>query len=244
MYLPELAIVLTFLIIFSIFSYKKKLLDFEGILIANAVGLAAITYGPNPVLDFLAVVFFFVFGEIASTYAKRRHEKRGIWNVIGNSLPALIVLSLILIYPEQSFLLELAFFGAVSAALADTLSSELGMYSKAKPVLITSLKKVPTGTDGGVTLLGELAGLFGGLLIATLYFSFSILFIQTIIPIQILIAFFIIVFSGLVGTNVDSLFGALFERKKILNNTHVNMLGSFSGAVFAFIVGWLLWFMI
>jgi uncharacterized protein (TIGR00297 family) len=244
MYLHELIIVLSFLIIFSIFSYKKRLLDFEGILIANAVGLAAITYGPNPILDFLAVVFFFVFGELASIYAKRRHEKRGIWNVIGNSLPALIVLSLILVYPEQSFLLELAFFGAVSAALADTLSSELGMYSKSKPVLITSLKQVSTGTDGGVTLLGELAGLFGGLIIATLYFVFSILFIPIINPINALIAFIILVLAGVVGTNMDSLFGALFETKKILNNTHVNMIGSFSGSLIAFMVGWVIWFMI
>ena len=106
MLIIELIIVLIFLIIFSIFSYKKQLLDFEGILIANAVGLAAITYGLNPLLDFLAVVIFFILGEIVSNFPKKKHGKRGIWNVVGNSLPALAILSLILIYPEYSFLFE------------------------------------------------------------------------------------------------------------------------------------------
>ncbi len=227
MELIELIIIISFLIIFSIFSYKKRLLDFEGILIANVVGLAAITYGPNPLLDFSAVVVFFIVGEIASNYPKRKHEQRGIWNVVGNSFPALICLILIIIYPEFNFIFELAFFGAVAAALADTLSSEIGYYSKSEPWLISNFKRVPRGTDGGITVLGELAGLLGGLIIAGVYF----IFYQNFVVASILIL------SGLVGTNVDSLFGALFEIKKILNNTHVNLIGSSAGAIFAFIVG-------
>ena len=219
----ELLLVLLFLLSFSIFSYKKNLLDFEGILIANAVGLAAITYGPNPLLDFAAVVIFFVLGEIASNYPKKKHEQRTIWNVIGNSLPALVLLSMILVYPKWSLAFELAFFGAVSAALADTLSSEVGYYSKKPPVMITTFKKVVRGTDGGVTLLGEAAAFLGGLAIAVLYF----------LAYQNLAGFFIILFSGLVGTNADSVAGALFETKKILNNTHVNLIGSMAGALFA-----------
>jgi uncharacterized protein (TIGR00297 family) len=227
MELIELIIIISFLIIFSIFSYKKRLLDFEGILIANVVGLAAITYGPNPLLDFFAVVVFFIVGEIASNYPKRKHEQRGIWNVVGNSFPALICLILIIIYPEFKFVFELAFFGAIAAALADTLSSEIGYYSRSDPVLITTFKKVPRGTDGGITILGEFAGLLGGLIIAGAYF----IFYQNFVVASILIL------SGLVGTNVDSLFGALFEIRKILNNTHVNLIGSSAGAIFAFIVG-------
>jgi uncharacterized protein (TIGR00297 family) len=232
MELIEFSIIISFLIIFSIFSYKKRLLDFEGILIANVVGLAAITYGPNPLLDFLAVVVFFMVGEIASNYPKRKHEKRGIWNVVGNSFPALICLILIIIYPEFSFIFELAFFGAVAAALADTLSSEIGYYSKQKPVLITTFKQVKRGTDGGITVLGELAGLFGGLIIAIVYFLGH--------PNPNLLVASILIISGLIGTNVDSLFGALFEIKKVLNNTHVNLIGSSAGAIFAFIVGLLI----
>lgn len=226
----QLILVLIFLIIFSIFSYKLNLLDFEGILVANAVGLAAITYGPNPTINFLAVVLLFIFGEIASNYPNKKHEKRGIWNVIGNSLPALFFLLLIMIYPEFSLILELGFFGAISAALGDTLSSEIGYYSKSKPVLITTLKRVERGVDGGITFLGEIAALIGGLIIGIFHFFFFSNVYYAII----------LIFAGLIGSNMDSLFGAIFERKKILNNTHVNLLGSLSGAIFAFLMGLLI----
>jgi len=223
----ELALVLFFLIVFSIISYKKKLLNFEGILIANVVGLAAISYHvPNPSLCFLAVVAFFIIGEIASNYPRKKHDERNIWNVIGNSLPALTMLALTVPYPEYGLIFQLGFFGAVSAALADTLSSEIGYYSKKQPRLLSTLKKVPRGTDGGVTRLGELAGLLGGLVIGLLYLIFIPNYFH----------FLIIVFAGIVGTNVDSIAGAIFETKKVLNNTHVNLIGSSAGAIFALLM--------
>lgn len=51
---------------------------------------------------------------------------------------------------------------------ADTFSSELGILSAQKPRLLTSLtfRKVPPGTNGGVTVLGTLAGFAGALTIA------------------------------------------------------------------------------
>ncbi len=227
----ELGLVIFFLICFSIISHKKKFLNFEGILIANAVGLAAISYNvPNPILCFLAVVVFFMIGEIASNYPRKKHEERNIWNVIGNSLPALVLLALTVPYPEYALILQLGFFGAISAALSDTLSSEIGYYSKKQPRMITTFKKVARGTDGGVTRLGEMAGLFGSLIIGLLYLMYFPNYFH----------FLIIVLAGMIGTNIDSIAGAVFETKKVLNNTHVNLIGSSAGAIFALIIALLM----
>lgn len=55
-----------------------------------------------------------------------------------------------------------------AAVAADTFSSELGILSKSKPRLLTStnFRKVPPGTNGGITLMGTMAGFLGALTIA------------------------------------------------------------------------------
>ena len=55
-----------------------------------------------------------------------------------------------------------------AAVAADTFSSELGILSTRKPRLITSpsFREVPPGTNGGVTVIGILAGFLGSLTIA------------------------------------------------------------------------------
>jgi len=52
--------------------------------------------------------------------------------------------------------------------LGDTLASELGILSQGKPRLITTLRPVPPGTNGGMTVGGTLASLVGGALAGVL----------------------------------------------------------------------------
>ncbi|KAI4864438.1 integral membrane protein DUF92-domain-containing protein [Hypoxylon rubiginosum] len=78
--------------------------------------------------------------------------------------------------PEGSFcyswggdLLVVGIIANYAAVSADTFSSELGILSRSTPRLLTSfsLRKVPRGTNGGVTLWGLVAGLLGSMIVVT-----------------------------------------------------------------------------
>ena len=215
----EVLTILLVLLIFSLISFQKKLLNLKGIIFADLVGL--ITYYSGGIIAFFTIVLFYLIAEFATKLSrndKKKHEQRTTSNILGNAGAAIIALLLGQFVP---------FFGAIAAALADTVSSEIGMLSTKKPRLITNFSKVESGTDGGITFLGTITGAMASVLIAIIYF----LFIENSLKIAGIIAF-----AGFCGTIIDSLLGAVFERKGKLSNTQVNFIASGSGAIIAFIL--------
>ena len=219
--LPMEVIILFFSLgIFSLISYKRKMLNIEGILIANIFGILIFLLANGNLTYFFVAVLFFVAAEAGTLYSnkkKAKHEVRRAGNIFSNSGTA--VLALALGFP-------LGFFAAFASALADTLSSEIGLLSKKKPVLITTLKEVEPGTDGGITSIGMTAALLGAAIIAGVHFALY----------QNLFLFLVLAISGVFGSTADSLFGALFERNKMLNNAEVNFLGTLSGTGLALLL--------
>jgi uncharacterized protein (TIGR00297 family) len=121
-----------------------------------------------------------------------------------------------------------ASLAAISAALAeaaaDTLSSELGQVFGGQPRLLTTLKPVPAGTDGGITLAGTALGCIGAAIVAAVAaFTF---------PLGLRTAG-IVFSSAVLGLFVDSFLGAIFERRGWLNNDAVNFLSTLAAAVTA-----------
>lgn len=52
-----------------------------------------------------------------------------------------------------------------ACCLGDTLASELGILSSSPPILITTLKTVPAGTNGGISVGGTIASGVGGCIV-------------------------------------------------------------------------------
>lgn len=63
---------------------------------------------------------------------------------------------------------EFTFCRHYACCLGDTLASELGILSRGRPRLVTTLQPVPPGTNGGMSVAGTLASILGGALIGVL----------------------------------------------------------------------------
>jgi uncharacterized protein (TIGR00297 family) len=122
---------------------------------------------------------------------------------------------------EPAFALGLA---ALAEAAADTVSSEIGQVLGGRPRMITTLRVVDAGTDGGVTLTGTLAGIVAGAIVA----GIGTLALRGGIEL-----FWISEFGAVFGLVFDSLLGATLERRGWLNNDGVNFLSTSSAAGFA-----------
>jgi uncharacterized protein (TIGR00297 family) len=106
---------------------------------------------------------------------------------------------------------------ALAEAAGDTSSSEIGMAFPGKTLLVTNFKSVPAGTDGGISLFGTIAALLGAASVAAAAVTTGL-----VPPSQITI----IILAGFFGTLVDSLLGAVFERRGWLDNDLVNLLST------------------
>jgi uncharacterized protein (TIGR00297 family) len=113
---------------------------------------------------------------------------------------------------------------ALAEAAADTVSSEIGQALGGTPILITTGRRVPPGTDGAITLAGTAAGCLAAAIVVltaipTLHLS----------PRQAVAASV----AAIGGLFADSLIGATLERRGWLNNDAVNFISTAVAALIA-----------
>lgn len=177
---------------------------------------------------FAALIAVFVLAWISTRVGYRRKlelgtaerkEGRRASQVFANLSVAALCTVAHIFYGGEAWLL--ASVAALAEAAADTVSSEIGQAASTTAYLITNLAPVEAGTDGAVTLQGSFAG-FAAAILVTATAAFSGMVPHASIGLPVLAAF--------VGMLADSLFGACFERRRILNNDGVNFLGTLVAA--------------
>ncbi len=228
----RIAVALAVTVALGYVSYALETASIAGMVTGILLGLLTIVLGDYG--WFAMLLAFFGIGGLAAKYryedkrargiAEENEGARGTGNVLANSLVALLAVLGAAASPglgmgPQAFLF--AFAGAVSAALADTLSSELGGLFD-HPRLITSLEVVDPGTDGAVTWQGELAGFAGALVVAAI----ALAWFGSVDP----AGAGVIVAAGLVGMTVDSLLGATVEGR-LFGNQGVNFVATLVAAL-------------
>jgi uncharacterized protein (TIGR00297 family) len=117
---------------------------------------------------------------------------------------------------------------AVAAALAaggsDTIASEIGKAWGRTTWLVTSLRRVPPGTSGAMSMEGTAAGVVGALALAAVAIAFGLVPYSALAP---------IVIGATVGALVESVLGATLEAPGILNNDMLNFINTAVAALLA-----------
>jgi uncharacterized protein (TIGR00297 family) len=127
------------------------------------------------------------------------------------------------VFPFQRIAL-IAMLAAFGEATADTVSSELGQVLGGEPRLVTNFRRVAPGTDGAVSLLGTLSGSIAALVVVAVG-----AFALSMPPRDAFLAFG----AAIIGLFVDSLLGAIPERRGWLNNDAVNGLSTLAASLVA-----------
>lgn len=216
----------------------KKLLTLSGII--NAWILGVLIWGSLGWQGYLIVGFYFLVGsgvtrikikqKEAEGIAEKRSGARGAENVWGSALIAAFCALGILIFKDSYIqsLLMLGYIANFSTKLSDTTASEIGKAYGKSTFLITTLKPVPRGTEGAVSLEGTLAGIFASLIISLLGFAVNLINFQGVI---------ISVIAAFIATTMESLIGATLQAKITwLSNELVNIINTLIGAICAIIL--------
>lgn len=182
------------------------------------------------------VLFYFLAGSAvtkigmtekeAAGIAEKRSGARGPENVWGSAASSTLCALATLVLPLQYRpLLCLGYVSGFSTKLSDTTASEIGKAYGNRTFLITTLRPVPRGTEGAVSLEGTLAGLFASVVIALLAWAVGLIS---------LVGVAWCVIAAFIATNLESVIGATVQsRFNWLTNEVVNGINTLIGAITA-----------
>ncbi len=240
----DAALIIAICITLSLLAYYKGLLNMSGSIMTMIFG---IIIGLAGGITWILLLFVFLITSFAATrYKFNVKVKKGIqegtrgersWaNVVANGIVPLIIAVLTLDnLPFQGLdktTGSILFLCAVAIAAADTLASELGVLSK-KTWLITNMKPVKAGIDGGISLPGQASAASAAAYTAIIgYLVFTIIDGLTLNWLHIIL----VIDIGFLGCQIDSVIGATIETKGYVSKLTNNLLSITSGTIIAWLV--------
>jgi uncharacterized protein (TIGR00297 family) len=155
----------------------------------------------------LALGAFFITSSVVSRWspdpAAARGDSKGSrrdeWQVLANGAAAALGGLVGIIYPSLGLWIVTC---SLSAAAADTWATSLGGWSRVPPRHILTGRVVPSGTSGGITLLGTVGAMLGAALVAG---TSLIADGQRLLPFALTV--------GILGMATDSFIGAAWQGR-------------------------------
>lgn len=203
-----------FALLVAIVSAKLKFLSRDGAVATFVLG--AFIFGFGGWEWSVPILVFFMIGSLASKlFSKRKanynllYEKshvRDAAQVFANGGFALLMLIGNCVSPNFHWFL--AYVGALAAVMADTLATEIGIFSRTNPFSLSLWKQVEKGVSGAVSWLGTFAGLIAAALLVILSLPFAEGY--ALFPIRFVTAGAL---AGAIGSIADSLLGGTLQSQ-------------------------------
>jgi uncharacterized protein (TIGR00297 family) len=216
-------------------AWAAKTVDLSGVI--GGIFVGTVIYAFLGWQGFLLMLAFFVLGSAATKLGYRRKAaqnlaqekggRRGARHAFANCGVAAVCAVFAHATPFLALSL-FAFAGAFATAAADTASSEIGQLLGRRTFLLTTLKPVPRGTEGAVSLEGTLAGIAAALILAAIGAAVGFYDWIGVVP---------VVLAAFLGSTFESLVGPALERRRLLDNEGLNFLNTLVGAVLAAVLG-------
>jgi uncharacterized protein (TIGR00297 family) len=167
--------------VLALLGYFAHSVNFSGALGGFVLGAILILGGGWPL--YVALLAFFVIGSVTTKLGYARKAKAGLaqegggrrgfshaFSNVGVAAICAIAVSRLARSAHGATELELLplFMGiaALATAAADTTASEVGQWIGRRAFLPLTLRRVPVGTEGAISVEGTLAGALGGLVVA------------------------------------------------------------------------------
>eukprot|EP01041_Mallomonas_annulata_P007137 gene7137-14518_t len=218
--------------IFAVLStVEQKSLTPTGLLHAFALGIGLWTF--IGIKGWAVCVAYLIVGSFVTKIKMKEKEAKGIAearggargpeNVWGSAATAMICAILTYAMPEYTNIFLVGYISSLATKLSDTVASEIGKAYGKTTYLITTMKIVPRGTEGAVSLEGTLAGVVGSLLVALLGFALGLINSKAIL---------ISMIAAFIATTFESYIGATYQDSiPWLTNELVNLINTIIGAL-------------
>jgi uncharacterized protein (TIGR00297 family) len=199
--------------------------------------IGTIIYAGAGTPGWILLLTAFVAASVTSRLGLRRKEalgvaedrggRRGPGNAIANTGIAACAAALKL-FSSHGPACDLALTAALVAGASDTVASEIGKAWGRRTFLVTSVRPVPPGTSGAISLEGTIALAGSAALLGWIAHGLGLIGPEAL-P--------VVAFAAFAASFIESVLGATLEPRGILNNDLLNFVTTGSAAALALVLG-------
>ena len=216
---------------FAVLAYSTGSVDRPGAVAGALVG--TLVYAFAGLSGFLLLTLLVTVGVGATRFgtsaktalgiAQERDGRRGVGSAVANTGVA-VACGFLTVATPFTDLFAVAMVAAFATALFDTTASEVGKASGRRHHLVTTLRAVPAGTNGAVSLEGTAAGMIA---------AGSMAVLAMVLGVVTLAGGIAAVVGAFVGSMIESAAGALMRGRTGSDNELLNVMNTLVGAAVA-----------